>query len=686
MEVWQKTDKEEKVSRYETIQASVLVGLCLTLVSCGTLRVRRVDPPPVTPPTTLQAGVGKVDITPPVGMPLFGYSIGRSQSSTGLRTRLYARAVYLEDTHGGRVALVQCDLGAISALLHRRVAQAVAPETGLSTDRLLLAATHTHAGPGGYFGAAFYNLWGANTPGFDKRLLAFLVERVALAVRQAYQSRQPARLAMAQEAFYGLTRNRSIEAYNNNQQRTDPGGAPPGLAPQLRAVDPTFTMLRIDRVTAAGTEPLGAFTNFAIHSNVLRPSNTRYSGDVHAAAERVLEWHIQQHYRVQHPVVHALTNGTEGDVQPTYAPQRGVAEANCIGQELGERAFAMFRSLDARLTDEVQIRHHYAEISLTQPSSLAGTSVCKEAMVGFPVVGGSEESESDLPNIIHHAREGEHRASPKGCQTWKRPAADLDFLPKLTHKDFPTQYTFQLIRINQLLLAAVPGEMTTEMGWRVKQAVLQAAQQTNQAVTQVAIVGLANQYVSYFTTPEEYDMQHYEGAATLFGPGSGPFIQAHLVQLVQQMADTTTQAVVPSSWEFRPGLRVSYFPHKTPRQIDPEAMQVEVFASQTPPRVQFQWQDGTPGSMPSARSLVRLETQNGNHNWVAYQRDGIPVDDQGLDIDLHYIGETEFAGVGIWQATWYPQTPPPAGRLRFAISARDTWPALYSVPFTLTSP
>lgn len=668
---------------YDAIRDVVLVSLCLSLVSCGTLRVRRVDPPPVTPPTTFQAGVGKVDITPPVGIPLFGYSVGRLQNSMGLRTRLYARAVYLEDKLGGRVALVQCDLGAISALLHRRVAQAVAKETGLSTDRLLLAATHTHAGPGGYFGVVFYNQWGANAPGFDTHLLEFLVERVALAIRQAYRSRQPARLAITQDAFYGLTRNRSLEAYNNNRQQSGPD-APPGLDPELAAVDPTFTMLRIDRVTATGTEPLGAFTNFAIHSNVLRPSNTHYSGDVHAAAERVLEWRIQRHYAVQCPVVHALTNGSEGDVQPTYARARGFAEADRIGRELGERAFALFRRLDGQLTDAVRIRHHYTEIDLRKAPTLGNATVCKRAMVGFPVVGGSEESESNLPKVIPEAREGKRRDAPEGCHTWKNPAGD--FLQKLIHKDFPTQYTFQLIRINQLLLAAVPGEMSTEMGWRVKQALLHAAQRTNQAVTQVAIVGLANQYVSYFTTPEEYDMQHYEGAATLFGPESGPFIQAHLVQLVQQMADTTPQPVVPSSWKFRPGLRFSYFPPKIARQIDPEPLQVEVFASQTSPRVQFRWQDGAPGAMPSDRSLVRLEIQNDQNNWVAYHNDGIAVDDRGLDIALHYMRETEFAGVGIWQATWYPHHPLPAGRFRFAIAAREPWPELYSEPFTFMSP
>ncbi len=42
------------------------------------------------------AGVGKVDITPPPGLPLFGYSRARTDDAAGVRTRLYARALYLE--------------------------------------------------------------------------------------------------------------------------------------------------------------------------------------------------------------------------------------------------------------------------------------------------------------------------------------------------------------------------------------------------------------------------------------------------------------------------------------------------------------------------------------------------------------------------------------------------------------
>jgi Neutral/alkaline non-lysosomal ceramidase, N-terminal len=96
------------------------------------IRVPGIDPGSWRAGGVFVAGVGKVDITPPPGLPLFGYSRARTGDAAGVHTRLYARALYLEDARGEHVVLVQCDLGAISALLHLQVARAIVQETGVS--------------------------------------------------------------------------------------------------------------------------------------------------------------------------------------------------------------------------------------------------------------------------------------------------------------------------------------------------------------------------------------------------------------------------------------------------------------------------------------------------------------------------------------------------------------------------
>ena len=132
-------------------------------------------------------------------MPLFGYSRARTGDAAGVRTRLYARALYLEDARGEHVVLVQCDLGAISALLHLQVARAIVQETGISVDRFAYCGNAYACGPGGYFGAAYYNYWGSNRPGYDPHIVTFLTERIANAVLAAYRTRAPAKLAIGHD-------------------------------------------------------------------------------------------------------------------------------------------------------------------------------------------------------------------------------------------------------------------------------------------------------------------------------------------------------------------------------------------------------------------------------------------------------------------------------------------------------
>lgn len=89
----------------------------------------------------------------------------------------------------------------------------------------------------------------------------------------------------------------------------------------------------------------------------------------------------------------------------------------------------------------------------------------------------------------------------------------------------PSTLPLQLMRIGDVVIAGVPGEMTTMAGRRLREALAKqydaARSRTREAVNPVATVvisGYANAYSQYITTPQEYAKQHYEGASTLFGP------------------------------------------------------------------------------------------------------------------------------------------------------------------------
>src|SRR5438094_5339045 len=230
-------------------------AVAAAVASCAPARLElpaSLSPPPrPIPGTGLRAGFARVDITPPPGVGLAG-NRPEGAAARGYRLRLYARVLVLADGGGNRLALVVADLPLGSSLLHRRVAALTARTDGIGVDRLVIAVTHTHAGPGHFFEATGYNDEGSSVLGFDPVMVDSLAARIARAVHNAAKDLRPARVAWGSRAVWGQTRIRSLPALLRNiPLPTAPPDAPAGLAQEYRLVDPELTMLRVDLRDAA---------------------------------------------------------------------------------------------------------------------------------------------------------------------------------------------------------------------------------------------------------------------------------------------------------------------------------------------------------------------------------------------------------------------------------------------------
>jgi hypothetical protein len=92
----------------------------------------------------LEVGVAKIDITPPLGMPMRGYA-SRKDLSNGIWDPLYAKSIVLDDGNK-RVSLVVLDLiSPPPKEVRERIRQKAEKELQIST--ILFLAIHTHAGP-----------------------------------------------------------------------------------------------------------------------------------------------------------------------------------------------------------------------------------------------------------------------------------------------------------------------------------------------------------------------------------------------------------------------------------------------------------------------------------------------------------------------------------------------------------
>src|SRR6185369_12869921 len=107
-----------------------------------------------------RAGVAQVDITPPVGHAMGGYS-DRKGNATGTHDPLYATVLVIE-SNGKTLALVTADL---RSFVSTRVGDAAKQKFGV--DATIISSSHTHSGP---------LTWEARTPWYaeaeDKMIAA----------------------------------------------------------------------------------------------------------------------------------------------------------------------------------------------------------------------------------------------------------------------------------------------------------------------------------------------------------------------------------------------------------------------------------------------------------------------------------------------------------------------------------
>lgn len=109
-----------------------------------------------------------------------------------------------------------------------------------------------------------------------------------------------------------------------------------------------------------------------------------------------------------------------------------------------------------------------------------------------------------------------------------------------TGKPVPYQWQphiipLQAFQIGNIILVGVPGEYTTMSGRRLKRNIKDIVQEKLGVDMEVIIAGLSNMYTSYIATPEEYQLQRYEGASTIFGPYTQPIQLARLRKLINLM-------------------------------------------------------------------------------------------------------------------------------------------------------
>jgi neutral ceramidase len=474
---------------------------------------------------TYLVGRGISDVTgEPADCGMLGY--GKSNQRTkGLHNRLRSRAFVFADPAASdrRLLLVVNDLPMITASITQAVLKELGTRFGerYREENVLITATHTHCGPGGYSHHLLYNL---TTGGFHELTFRAIVDGIVEAVERADADVAPAELALAHGELRDASINRSRSSFDRNPL-SDREFFPD-------AIDPQTTLLRIDRDGRA----VGAVNWFPTHGTSMSNHNCLISGDNKGYAgyhwERIAEG-VDYREPSPHDFIGAFAQTNAGDMSPNLgnAPSSGPTDdefenTRIIGLRqyraaaalLNDGGTALGDGVDCRLTyvdlgdTEVEAdftgdgRAHHTSPAQTAAAALAGTDEGK----GFPGFrqGGNPIMDRLSDKVIYRFSSRLREAqSPKAIVL---PAAPLNRLYPMVQERVPVQ----LFRLGRLYLIGIPGEVTIVAGLRLRRAV---AAVVGAQLQDVLVAGYANAYFHYVTTPEEYDNQRYEGGSTLFG-------------------------------------------------------------------------------------------------------------------------------------------------------------------------
>jgi hypothetical protein len=430
--------------------------------------------------TDLRVGVAQVDYTPELGLPLFG-NFRDDYAARGIHDPLYSRALVLQDSEGAKAALLSIDICMIDRDNTSLMRRFIASQTDLRPENIVIAATHTHSAP------AAMRL-GLLPKSQDAALERFLT-KAATAVVLANHRLQPSRLTFgtAQEKRLPFTRRLRCKdgKTHMNWERLDPEF----VVGAFGAVDPQIISLGVEQESG----PVATLVNFPLHPAILAGDNWLYSADFPGYMAESLS-------RLSGTgLIPIFFNGCCGNVNHVdYTDRtqgRGFQMAQRVGYLIGVAAFeAQNRAVPVQGN----------RISLSRES------------VRLRRLKISADQRRWAEDVLGKARDHPARGQVDGLPDEHYARMWAEMYRQQSEDDFAEVCA---LRIGDLGIVTLPGEMFCEFGLQIKQ---------QSPAKHTIIIELANDAMGYFPTREAFGQGGYEPTpgTTLYESNAGEELTA----------------------------------------------------------------------------------------------------------------------------------------------------------------
>ncbi|MDO5553297.1 MAG: hypothetical protein Q4G68_06010 [Planctomycetia bacterium] len=413
--------------------------------------------------STFRAGAARVDITP-THLPAIinGEFIERLWDEVA--DPLSARALVLDDGTL-KIAMAVIDTCMIPDDLADRIKDLICAQTGISTDHILISATHCHSAP---------SLIDTLGSGIDEHYLATFPQLVADAVAAANNNLQEAELGYAADADpenvfcrrfimkpgTAWTENTAFTGSRGDIAQMNPFNKQDDIVCRTGTPDPTVSVLSIRKLD--GT-PLAIYACYSTHYAEIFKISADYFG--------VFANSIAKKIHAGPDFVAMIANGTSGDSNciDFYHPER-VYNHITVGESVAEAGYRAWQKIEYKRNVTLGMIEEKMTLAIRKPTE---DQVC-QAREYIEKTGNRK---------------------PINCE-------DVYAKETLLMNDLPDYRTFKLqaIRIDQLGIAAIPAEVYAVTGREIRDA---------SPMKQTFTVSLANGENGYIPPEEAFSFGGY---------------------------------------------------------------------------------------------------------------------------------------------------------------------------------
>jgi len=453
----------------------------------------------------LQAGFSRLDVTPPLGIPIVGYYKPRFAEGVLDALEVNALALAVEDK---KVVLISVDNCGFSETVANSYRDHICEVTGLPADCVFLHATHTHTGP-------------STCPTYKEDLVLvaeyegnpllpqyyeYLRRKLADAAVLALKDLQPAKMGWAvgdapKVAFVRRFRMK------DGKVRTNPGVGNPDILHPIGDVDERVNVLRFDR-----EKDSLVLVNFGNHPDAV--GDSLISGDWPTLLRHRLEKALDNVKSIffngaQGDVNHVNVNAKGGDFNDTFHDfddvDRGYGHARHMGNVVAAGVLQIFDKVTYIDVDNIKTLEKTIEIPSAMPTP-------------------EEAREAHIINDLHMA--GKDEEIPFEGMELTTVVAEAARMVRLEHGPESFPMNFLGIAVGNVALFGIPGEPFTGVGRGLKEAL---------GWDLVLPCCLTNGCRGYFPMIDAYEEGGYEARSSSFKAGAAELIVEEGCKLLDEL-------------------------------------------------------------------------------------------------------------------------------------------------------